>query len=137
MQIKVHNLTSRVFSLSHTERTIGEKHIIIALQLGIIDHGVPQKSMQMEITFTGNTKTVKKRMNLNLTSVVFSPSYTKIKPMSIALRLIIINHGAPQKLMQMEITSTENTNIATLKPELEPIGRNFTRNAFFPSRTEI
>ena len=35
--------------------------------------------------------------------------------MSIALQLIIINHGAPQKLIQMKITSTENTNIATLK----------------------
>ena len=75
-------------------------------------------------------------MNNNLTNLVFSPSSTKEKHMSIAPQLTIIYHGAPQKLMQMEITSTENTNIATLKPGLEPIGQNFTRVVFSPSHTE-
>ena len=56
--------------------------------------------------------------------------------MSIALQLTIINHGAPQKLTKIRITSTESTNIATLKPELEPIGQNFTRIVFSPSHTE-
>ena len=75
-------------------------------------------------------------MNHNLTNLAFSPSYTKEKNMSIALQLTIINHGAPQKLTKITITSTENTNIATLKPELEPIGQNFTRIVFSPSHTE-
>ena len=75
-------------------------------------------------------------MNHNLTNVVFSPSSMKEKNMSIAPPLIIINHGAPQKLTKITITSTENTNIATLKPELEPIGQNFTRVVFSPSHTE-
>ena len=60
----------------------------------------------------------------------------KEKHMSIALQLIIMNHGVPQKLTKIKITSTENTNIATLKPELERIGQNFTRVVFSPSHTE-
>ena len=52
----VHNTTSPVFFHSHTEKRL-QKHITIALQLNIIDHGAQQKSMQMEITSTDNTKT--------------------------------------------------------------------------------
>ena len=75
-------------------------------------------------------------MNHNLTNVVFFPSSMNEKLMSIALPLTIINHGVPQKLTKITITSTNNTNIATLKPELEPIGQNFTRIVFSPSHTE-
>ena len=56
--------------------------------------------------------------------------------MSIAPQLILINDGAQQKLTKITITSTENTNIATVKPDLEPIGQNFTRIVFSPSHTE-
>ena len=75
-------------------------------------------------------------MNHNLTNVVFFPSSMNEKLMSIALPLTIINHGVPQKLTKITITSTNNTNIATLKPELEPIGQNFIRIVFSPSHTE-
>ena len=74
-------------------------------------------------------------MNHNLTNVVFSPSSMKEKHMSIALPLTVINHGVPQKLKKITITS-EITNFATLKPELEPIGQNFIRIVFSPSHTE-
>ena len=75
-------------------------------------------------------------MNHNLTNLVFSPSYTKVKNMSIAPQLILINDGAQQKLTKITITSTENTNIVTSKPELESIGQNFTRIVFSPSHAE-
>ena len=74
-------------------------------------------------------------MNHNLTNVVFFPSSMNEKLMSIALPLTIINHGVPQKLTKITITS-DYTNIATLKPELEPIGQNFIRIVFSPSHTE-
>ena len=75
-------------------------------------------------------------MNHNLTNVVFSPSSMKEKNMSIAPPLIIINHGAPQKLTKITITSTENTNIVTSKPEMEDIGQNFTRIVLSTSHAE-
>ena len=55
-------------------------------------------------------------LTVTVTQTVFSLSHTERKiwekNITIALQLDIIDHGARQKSMQMEITSKENTETA-------------------------